>query len=96
MKRYPEYRFDPERHIKEEIERKYGHPATMQEGGVGPETGGHWVYMFELSDPSKTKVFAWLKDRENAPSFPKVLMVSQGATVACAADALRFYAGGTS
>ena len=85
MKHYPPYRFDHERYIKDAIEREFGHPATMQEGGDCQEMGGQWVYMVELSDPSKTEVFAWLK-------FPKVLMEPKGSNVTCAADALRLHA----
>jgi hypothetical protein len=92
MKHDREHRFDPEQHIKEAIERKYGHPATMREGVTDQETDSHWVYMFELSDPSKTEVFAWLKEREGASWFPKVLMVPKDSTITCAAEALRFHA----
>jgi hypothetical protein len=64
-KRQPEYRFDPEQHAKEEVARRFQCAANTETALTGPQTGQRTVFLFELADEARTKVYAWNEKRED-------------------------------
>jgi hypothetical protein len=86
--RQPEYRFDPEQHVREAVERKFGCSARLETMRSGPETRGHTVMLFELDNPDQGKVYGWVQPREEHPWIPTVVIVPASADVSSEAAAV--------
>ena len=87
-KRQPEYRFDPEQHVREAIERKFGCSARLDTALTAPETRGHTVMLFDLDNPERTKVYGWVQPRKEHPWIPTVIIVPASAEVSSEAAAV--------
>jgi len=87
-KRQPEYRFDPEQHVKEAVERKFGCSARLETALTSPETRGHTVMLFQLDNPDRAKVYGWVQPREEHPWIPTVVIVPASAEVSSEAAAV--------
>ena len=87
-KRQPEYRFDPEQHAREAVERRFGCAARLETALTAPETRGHTVMLFQLDMSDRARVYAWVQSREEHPWIPTVVIVPVSAEVSSEAAAV--------
>lgn len=87
-KRQPEYRFDPEQQARDAVERRFGCSAKLETALTAPETRGHTVMLFQLDNPDRAQVYAWVQPREEHPWIPTVVIVSASAEVSSEAAAV--------
>lgn len=80
-KKQPEYRFDPERHVRGAVERKFGCSARLVTAVMAPGTRGHTVMLFQLDNPESSKVYGWVQTRQEHPWIPTVVIVPASAEV---------------
>lgn len=80
-KHQPEYRLEPEQHVRIAVERRFGCSATLETALTAPETRGHTVMLFQLANPDRAKVYAWVQSREDNPLIPTVVIVPASAEV---------------
>jgi len=87
-KRQPEYRFDPEQHVREAVEREFGCSARLETALTASETRGHTVMLFPLNNPERAKVYGWVQAREQHPWIPTVVIVPASAEIVSEAAAV--------
>src|ERR1043166_4000929 len=88
-KRPPEYRFDPEQHVREAVERKFACSARLETALTAPETLGRTVMLFQLDNSDQAKVYAWVQLREEHSWIPTVVIVPASAEVSSEAAAVQ-------
>ena len=71
----------PEQHAREAVERRFGCSATLETALTAPATRGYTVMLFQLNNPDRAKVYAWVQPREEPPWIPTVVIVPASAEV---------------